>query len=654
MMYRVSLLFIATFFVFSTNGFAQKNDPVVMTINAEEVTKSDFLRAYLKNNDNPKYDKESLDEYLDLYIKFKLKVAEAEALGYDTLPSLVRELNGHREQLAHPYLIDTEKTNALIKEAYERMKSEVRASHILITVGKDAAPADTLTAYNKALALKKRIDKGEDFEVVASGPGGSEDPSVAQNKGDLGYFTAFQMVYPFETAAYTTPVGEVSMPIRSSYGYHIVKVTDKRKARGTITTAHIMIVSKKTDDRSEIEKAEKKINEIYEKLQNGEEFEKLARLYSDDNGSKGKGGELAPFGSGTNQRMVLEFEDAAFALKKDGDFSEPFTTDYGYHIVKRISFKPLGTLEELEPQIKQKINQGDRSKISEKTFITRLKQENKFKDKGSKGLTWFHENIDSTIFTRNWEAPTLKKNTWLFKYNKKKYNASEFLSYLASKQHQKSQQLDNLIADEYSQWQANEIIKDEKSQLETKYPQYKALLQEYHDGVLLYEVMKDKVWDKAIRDTTGLQNFFNDNIDRYQWPNRISAVIYSSENQEKILEAGLLSDIDTLQTNDIVSKINVDSELNLKAEDGKFIQENHPALNGKEFKIGKNEVFKSGDKYYLVVVKENVPAGPKKLSETRGVAIQDYQEYLENNWIAEIKKKHKITVNKDVLYSIGE
>lgn len=647
----MSWLFIATLFVFSTKGFSQKKDPTVITVNDQEITKSEFLRAYLKNNDNPKYDKENLNEYLDLYIKFKLKVAEAEALKYDTLPSLVRELNGHKEQLAHPYLIDTAKTNALINEAYERMQSEIRASHILISVAPDATPNDTLKAYNKALALKKRIENGEDFEEVAAN---SDDPSAKTNKGDLGYFTAFQMVYPFETAAYTTPVGEISMPIRSSFGYHIIKVIDKRKARGTITTAHIMIVSKKTDARSEIENAEKKINEIYEKLQQGEEFEKLARLYSDDSGSKSRGGQLMPFGSGTNQRMVTEFEDAAFALKNDGDYSEPFSTDYGFHIVKRLDFSPLGSLKELEPQIKQKITQGDRSKISEKTFISRLKEENSFKDKSNKKLKWFYDNIDSTIYSRNWTAPTLKKDTWLFKYNKQKYNASDFLNYLAGKRHPNTIAVRNLIDNEYNQWQVEKIITDEKSQLENKYPQYKALLQEYHDGILLYEIMKDKVWDKAIKDSTGLQNFFNENISKYQWPDRIDAVVYSSENKEKIIEASLLSDIDSLSTQEIVRKINADSQLNVKAEEAKFIQDNYPALKGKSFELGKNKIFNSDDKYYLVIVNEKVPAGPKQLNETRGVVIQDYQMYLEETWLKEIEKKHTITINKEVLYSIGE
>src|SRR5690554_6962123 len=245
MNFKLNLLLFASLLFFAFNGFSQK-DPTVMSINGEPVTKSEFLQVYLKNNEDPKYDKETLDEYMELYKKFKLKVAEAEALGYDTIPSLVRELNGYKEQLAQPYLIDTKKTNELINEAYERMKYEIRASHILVNVSADASPADTLKAYNRALTLMNRIKEGEDFGTVASGPRGSDDPISKENKGDLGYFTAFQMVYPFETAAYNTPIGEVSMPIRTNFGYHVIKVFDKRDARGTIKPLILWLFSIKT------------------------------------------------------------------------------------------------------------------------------------------------------------------------------------------------------------------------------------------------------------------------------------------------------------------------------------------------------------------------------------------------------------------------
>lgn len=653
MNFKLNLLLFASLLFFAFNGFSQK-DPTVMSINGEPVTKSEFLQVYLKNNEDPKYDKETLDEYMELYKKFKLKVAEAEALGYDTIPSLVRELNGYKEQLAQPYLIDTKKTNELINEAYERMKYEIRASHILVNVSADASPADTLKAYNRALTLMNRIKEGEDFGTVASGPRGSDDPSAKENKGDLGYFTAFQMVYPFETAAYNTPIGEVSMPIRTNFGYHVIKVFDKRDARGTITTAHIMVVFNKNASRSEKENAEKKINEIHEKLKSGESFAKLARLYSDDQGSKAKGGKLPPFGSGTNQRMVTEFEDAAFALANDGDYSEPFETAYGYHIVQRIEYKPLGTLAELKPQIQQKLNRGDRAQLSEKAFIAKLKNENKFVDKSDKRLAWFYENIDSTVFKKNFKAPELKKNKWMFKYNKTKYDMQSFLDFITNHKNKKPMAIEAYVNEKYQQWEAESIMNDEKSKLQEKYPAYKSLLQEYHDGVLLYEIMKDKVWDKAIQDSVGLQTYFENNIDQYQWPERVHADIYSSDKEEMILEAQLLVAMDTVKMSDIVSKVNTDSQLNLEGEKGKYVQSEHPVLKNQDLKLGVNEVFKKGDKYYLVVIQEILPAGPKSITEARGAAIQDYQAHLETQWLNELKKKHTIVVNEEVLYKIGE
>lgn len=632
-------------------SWAQK-DPVVMTINGDEVTKSEFLQVYLKNNDDPKYDKESLDEYMELYKKFKLKVAEAEELGYDTIPSLVRELDGYKKQLARPYLVDSSKNKALVKEAYDRMKHEIKASHILVKVPQGASPEDTLKAYNKIMKLKKRIEDGEDFAAVART--GSEDPSAKKNSGELGFFTAFQMVYPFETAAYNTPVGEVSEPVRTKYGYHLVKVEDKRPARGTISVAHIMVAAPKDSDQSDLDNAKQKINEIYEKLKGGESFEKLARLYSDDQGSKNKGGRLPAFGSGTNQRMVPEFEDAAFKLSEDGSYSKPFQTDYGFHIVKRLSFEPLASFEEMKSELQNKVNRGTRGQETQKSFIQKLKANNKFKDKGDKRLDWFYANIDSSIFRGKWEAPALDKNKWMFKYYGKKYDMQSFLNYLKQNQRSRPMSVKQFVNNKYNTWQDEIIIEDEKSRLADKYPAYKALLQEYHDGVLLYEIMKDKVWDKAIKDTTGLQEFFKKNNDKYQWPERVEAVIFSSDKKAMIDSALSLAKLDTLSLKEILSNINSESQLNISGEQGKYIQSKTSFLKDRSLEEGINKIFEFDGKYYLVIVEDFLPAGNKSLTEARGAAIQDYQEHLEKEWLKTLREKHEITVNEEVLYSLGE
>lgn len=647
------LLFILTL---TTSIFAQKNgDDVILTINDDEVTKAEFLQIYLKNNNDPKYDKESLDEYIDLYKKFKLKVAEAKALGYDTIPSLQKELAGYKEQLARPYLVDSSKNQELVKEAYNRMKEEVHASHILVKVDENASPEDTLKAYNKVLALKKRIKNGEDFGEIAS-KGGSEDPSAVKNKGDLGYFTAFQMVYPFESAAYNTKEGEVSEPVRTKYGYHIIKVHDKRAARGTINAAHIMVGATRDTDKTDLENAEKKINEIYEKLKKGEKFDKLARLYSDDQGSKNKGGRLPAFGTGTNQRMVPEFEDVAFSLSEDGEYSEPFQTDYGFHIVKRLEYEPLATFENIKGELQSKVNRGDRGQQTQTSFINKLKKENKFKDKGDKRLDWFYSNVDSTIFKKKWKAPSLDKNKWMFKYNGTKYDQEGFKNYLEKNQVSSAKvNVVNYVNDKYKEWMNEQIIADEKSRLEEKYPSYRALINEYHDGVLLYEIMKDKVWDKAIKDTSGLKEFYQNNQSSYQWPERIDATIYSS-NKKDIIDStwNLLSNQDTLTPKEVTSQINSNSQLNVTLKQDKFVQENVNYLSARALKVGMNKPYEHDGEFYIVVVKEVLKAGPKKLSEARGAVIQDYQTKLEKDWLEELRSKHVITVQNEVLYSLGE
>jgi peptidyl-prolyl cis-trans isomerase SurA len=650
MMRFFALLFVS---VFATGILAQK-DPVVMTINDEKITKSEFLSVYLKNNNDPKYDKASLDEYMELYKRFKLKVAEAKALGYDQNQELQKELNGYRKQLARPYLVDSSKNESLIREAYERSKFEIRASHILVRLDEDANPADTLRAYNKIMAIKKRIDGGEDFGDVAASKTGSEDPSAAQNRGDLGYFTAFQMVYPFETAAFNTPVGKVGGPIRTKYGYHLIKVVDKRPARGAISAAHIMIAAPADAEPEEIDIAEKKIKEIYEKLLNGEDFGNLVRMYSDDNGSKSKGGRLPQFGSGTSQRMVQEFEDAAFALTKDGEFSKPFRTQFGFHIVQRIDFTPLGSYEEMYKGLQAKVNRGDRGQKTQDSFIQKLKKQNKFKDRSKKSIRWFHNEVDSTIFEGSWKRGNFRKPAVMFTYAGVKFNQNQFKQYLEENQRRgKSQNIQNYVNDSYRKWVDQLILDDEEGKLESKYPDFKALMREYHDGVLLYEVMKDKVWDKAIKDTTGLQEFFQRNQAKYVWTERVNADVYISNEEEiakqtfKMIQANPDRD-----QKEIAEEINVSSKLNLRIESLKYQIESTPFLKGKELMEGLNEIIQQDGKFYVVVVREFLPSQPKSLVEARGAVIQDYQNHLEETWLEQLRAKYPITVNSDVLYNI--
>lgn len=632
-------------------SFGQQ-DPVVLTVDGQKIHKSEFLQSYLKNNNAPKYDKATLNEYVERYSNFKMKVAEAEDLGYDTIPTLVKELKGYEKQLALPYLVDSAKNEMLVKEAYDRLQKEIRASHILIRVDENAKPADTLKAYQRIMNLRDRIKAGEDFEKLARSKGGSEDPSVSQNGGDLGYFTAFQMVYPFETAAYTTPVGKVSMPVRTKYGYHILKVTDLRDARGTMTAAHILVLTTGDVKAQELKGAKNKIDSIYAKLEAGESWIELTRKYSDDASSRNKGGILPDFGSGTKQRMVPIFEDEAFALTKDGEYSKPFKSQYGYHIVKRITWKPLPSYEEMEKELYNKVNRDIRGQKTQASFIAKIKKQYNY-ELITPAYDLLQADLDSSVFSGKWEYKGSNADKTIFKYAGRDYKLAEFIQFLdKTLRKQPVRNIEVLMDELYTAWEKQQVIGYEESLLKTKYPAYKALMQEYHDGILLYEIMKDKVWEKASKDTTGLNKFYETNKAQYMHPFRLDAEIYEVYNKKdakkvyKLAKKG--ADIAKLE-----EVFGGESELRLRVDSSIVVPQKDERLKDQNLKTGVNKPFMLNDKYYVVLVNKEMPEGPKTLKEARGAVIQDYQTQLEENWLKELKAKHEVVINKDVLYSLG-
>lgn len=654
-MLKQSFLLISIVILSVSNSFSQ--DEVVMELNDSRVTKSEFLQIYLKNNDNPKFDKASIDEYMELFKKFKLKVAEAEALGYDTVPKLKRELEGYRKQLALPYLIDSTENRAMVTQSYERLKTEVRASHILLRLKSTASVKDTLKAYTRLMELRTRIINGEDFELVAQSKNSSEDPSVATNGGDLGFFTAFQMLYPFEERAYTTAVGETSMPFRTKYGYHILKVTDKRQARGTTKCAHLMVSSPLESSIEETASAEKKIAEIYALLQDSltdEKWKNYVAKYSDDPSSNRKGGELPVFGSGTSQRMVPVFEDAAFSIKEDGAISKPVKTDYGYHIIRRIEWNDLKSFEKMEKELQKRVNKDERSKKTQDVFVAKLKTKYGFVQGELQYKDWFVENLDSSFFIGNWTADSLKVDQVMFSIGTKNYRQMEFSKFLRkSFRNGRGKDFKTIVDTRYKEWVKQGVLAYEESMLDSKYPEYKALVQEYHDGIILYEIMSDKVWNKAVKDTTGLKSYYDIQKTKYMWPDRIDATVYicaSSDVSDKVFKM-----LKKKKNNSrvILEEVNEDSELNLDVKMNKYIQASTGFLKGKSFVKGRNEGYEFENKFYVIVVNEMLSEMPKELSEIKGAVISDYQNHLESYWMKELVEKYPITIYDEVLYNLG-
>ena len=647
------------FGVFSSSVFSQSTDPVLLQVANEKITKNEFIKVFEKNNiKSEKPDSKALEEYLDLYTNFRLKVTEAEALGMDTVKSFSDELAGYRKQLAQPYLSDDLASEKMIQEAYEHKKWDIHASHILVRVERLASAADTLAAWNKIMQLRKRIVKGEDFGKVAVE--GSEDPSAKDrtaegrtmkgNHGDLGFFTAFDMVYPFEEAAYNAKPGEVTMPVRTDFGYHLIKVIAKTPAIGIVQLAHIMLVFPAKASLDDSLKVADSANLAYKLLQAGGDFGDICKKFSDDVSTSGKGGVLPWFGV---NRLLPDFTMNIQKLKGNGDYSVPFQTMYGWHIIKLVDQKPIGSFDEEKEDIKQRIPRSDRNTDIQNTFILKTKARYGF-TQNLKALDELTQTVTDSIFTASWKiekAAGLNNN--LFTIGTNTYTQADFAKQLAASQ--RSEQKRDIAAYVYQQYNAfvNEAVnKYADSQLEAENPDFKSLIGEYHDGILLFDLTDKKVWSKAVKDTVGLEQFYQKNKNIYMWETRLDASIFTLKDlsivksMKKLLKKGTPDE-------QILAKFNHDSIQKVTFVNRKFLKGDNANIDALEWKPGISDLIQMADTTKaIIVVHQIIAPEPKLLSEIRGVMTADYQNFLEQQWIGELRKKYPVSVNREVFNSI--
>ncbi len=515
---------------------AAKDNTPILTIGTVQVPYSEFEYVYKKNNANADdaFSEKSVREYVDLYSKFKLKVMDAERLRLDTAAGFKTELDGYRRQLAQPYLTEKAVTEKLVREAYDRMKEEVRAQHILINVDAQADPKDSAKAFAKIQDIRRRALAGESFEKLAKEY--SEDPSAKQNGGDLGYFSAMQMVYPFENAAFATAKGQISQPVRTRFGYHIVKVLDRRPSQGQVQVAHIMVKANPGMPADDSVAAVKKINEIYQKVTTGKENWSLtAATFSEDPGSKTQGGQLPMFGSG---QMIPEFEEVAFAMRDTGTISKPFQTPYGWHIVKLLARKPLEKFEELEPTLKSRVGRDSRAELNKTALLARLRKENNLKEMPKVKAKALAKG-DTSLLTARWRykrADKLNKEV-LFSINGETRTVEDFFTYVESNQAEnRKSSPDYQMQLAYNTYVDDQMMKYEEKHLADKYEDYRMLMKEYRDGILLFTLMDQKVWTKALEDTAGLKKFHEGNKGNYRWDRRAVATIYNVANAKTLEE----------------------------------------------------------------------------------------------------------------------
>ncbi len=656
--------FFAAFIFLTANVHAQKSlmKKELLRIDGQKITAGEFLKVYEKNGTEGE-DTTSLKDYLQLYINFRLKVMEAEKLKMDTIPAFKRELKGYRKQLARPYFVDERVTDSLVKEAYNRMKYDVRASHILIRVSPDASPADTLKAWNKINNIRSEIMNGLDFGKAAVKF--SEDPSARDqkaipgkqrghrgNRGDLGYFTVFNMVYPFETAAYTTPVGKVSKPVRTRYGYHLIKVTDKRPAMGVAEVEHIFVAMKPgltpTDSVVKVEK----IQNIYGKIKGGMSFEEAAKKYSEDRGSAGNGGKLPRFSSG---RIVPQFVEQVDKLEP-GEISKPFQTIYGFHIIKLLSRKRPGSFDEEEPTLKEQVARDQRAEKSKVAVLAKIKRDNDLQVYQEAKVALMNA-VDSSVLVGKFKADSLT-GIWnhalmeIGKTEPKVYTQQDFARYIERHQrerlyHNKSLMLNHL----FDGFVDNNCLRYENEHLEDFYPGFKALMNEYHDGILLFNLMDKTVWAKAMKDTIGLHNFYREHRPKYRHGEEAEAIIFSCPKQSMGQMKRLLGQYkDKEQLLKAIWKHQI--KINgIKADSGSFQKGDNRLLDSAVWRPGLSKAIPSviENKASVVFIKKIIPPGIMTFEQARGLVVSDYQDYLEKVWVQQLRKKYPVRVNEKVL-----
>lgn len=635
----------------------------LITLGDRNITAGEFVEVYEKNNVKSEViDKKSVDDYLDMYINFKLKVTEAENLKMDTLPKFVKEYEGYRKQLAKPYFSNDAATEQLVDEAYERMQWDVNASHILIKCDVHAVPADTLKAYNKALELRKRIMNGEDFGDVAVEA--SEDPSARDieaipgkqraykgNRGNLGYFSVFDMVYPFETGAYNTKEGEVSMPIRSDFGYHLIKLNSKTPACGQIRAAHIFLIVDENDPEKTDSIVGAKAANIYKEIdKDGKNWDVIVRKYSDDKGSAQHGGMLTPF---KVSQIVPEFI-AEIKKLNENEFSEPVKTSYGYHIIKLVSKSGVKSLDEERENIKKRVEKDMRAKVSEEVVLKRILKENKFKEY-VKVKDAFIATIDSTLKEGKYVvAEGVDQNQVLFKLEKKEFKIADFVEYI--KNHESAQPF--MSEGSYAYQLYDEFVKDtafayEDAHLEAKYPEFKLLVQEYHDGILLFDLMDKEVWKKAEMDTAGIKAFYEANKGDYMWGQRVKTILVNVSNPESLPRMEELIRED-LAYDSLKAIVKSEGLKGVTVKSPYFQKGDNVDIDETEWVVGTIRVIPSTvDKSTKIVKILDVrEPEPKTYREARGVITSAYQTKLENDWLESLKAKYPVTVNEKVLEKI--
>jgi peptidyl-prolyl cis-trans isomerase SurA len=624
------------------------NTRTLLTVDGSNTEAGEFMRMYKKSQEPGKT--LHVDDYIRQFTLFKLKVADAVSEGYDTTVSFRNELNGYRNQLAQNYLTDTQAKDKLLRNSYKRSLTEINVWHILVAMQQDAPARDTLKAWRKANEIRTRILNGEAFEQVARST--SDDQSVRVNGGNLGYITVFQMIMPFEDAVYSMKKGSLSKPLRTPYGYHIIKVTDIRPSKGRIQVAHIMKNAPPGTTETDAKKAEEEINSIYNQLQNGASFSTMAMKYSDHKESALKGGVLDWFGTG---EIIPAFSEAAFSIADTGDFSKPVRTIYGWHIIKLLNRKPPGSFEETSSYLESRINKSYLNSLSKKSFVEKLKKEYNFKIIKS-SYDWFIQHTDTLTIQglKKYDRSDMPQGN-IYSFTNQSLSNYEFADYI-DKRGSLIVTRDSILFIKMllETNAADNLMAYENTMLEKKYPEFRYLMKEFHDGILLFEISNKKVWDRISHDSLGLYQYYENTKYNYLSKKQIDAKVYNLKvlNGEKMLASAYKKyygkpDADK----QLLEKFNRTNDTVLTINDGIWSSGDDPEIDSVEWIIG-THYFNSNGFPSIILIKEVKEPLPLEFKEVQEKMMTGYQEYLDNEWIRQLKEKYNVKIDSNVLEEV--
>ncbi|MDL2322532.1 peptidylprolyl isomerase [Bacteroidales bacterium OttesenSCG-928-A17] len=630
-------------------------DPVIMKINGKDIKKSEFDYIYNKNNNEDVVDKKTLEEYVELFKNFKLKVAEAEDQGIDTLSSFKKELADYRAQLAKPYLSNPTPDESLIQTEYDRMNELVEVAHIMVLFPQNVVnnqsvqilPADTVEAYKKISQVYSLLQKKKDFSALVREYSEDRNSKDAGIPGYIGWVSGMMLTPSLEDAAFSIEVGKFSKPVRTSYGYHIVKVLNKKPNPGQIHASHILrrFPENATDEQKK--EIQGKMNEIYQKVLNGEDFAELAREYSED-GSASRGGDLGWFGYGA---MVKEFENASFGLSEINDVSKPFASPFGYHIVKLLDRKPVDPIETKREEIVSKLSNGGFFNRLYKPGIEELKKQNDFEKNEEAYNSLMLAAVELFPLNELYIEKFADSDQTLFSAGGRNIPVSEFISYMQKKGRSQHWVSVDFLVEKLEAFEYDQLLEAENLGLEKKYPEFRNLMQEYHDGILMFEISNKEVWNRASEDVEGLENFFKQTQKDYTWNEphyKGYVVLVKDADTKKKIQKEIKKMKPEAAVEYMLENYKVGTVSYVKIEKNLYKKGDNPYVDEAVFKGSKVTEYPENFQTFFVMGK--TIKSPESYVDVRGQVITAYQDYLEEQWLKKLNEKYPVEIYKDALF----